>query len=81
MFEDPRLVFTGKYQDGVSISTLKRVWVDGGHGNVSSRRLCKILGAQEGKRSYFGGFVREHGSNHRGIPGWQFRDETVSSSS
>lgn len=62
MFEDPRLVFTGKYQDGVSFSTLKKVWVNSGHRNVSNRRLCKIPGRQEGKRAYFGGTVREHGS-------------------
>ena len=77
MFKDPRLVYTGKFEDGVSISTLNKVWADGGNERVGNRKLCQILSRQEGNKAYSGALIMEYGSRHRGIRGWQFREEKV----
>ena len=43
IFEDPRLVYSGKSCDGISVDIINRLWAEGGNRCVSNHKICKTL--------------------------------------
>ena len=81
LFEDPRLVYTGRPDEGVALAILGEIWADNGLPPISNRALARILRIQKGPKRYIGDYVIERDENFvvdrkrgraRGVHGWRF---------
>ena len=81
VFEDPRLVFTGLPNDGVSIKAFAKIWADHDFRLVTTRTIAKILRRQEGMKAYAGEYVKGNCvagggmTKMRGVRGWRFEEK------